>query len=162
MRARIPNPVSNLLFLKTVLAVKTLLVCTFFLGNPALADTFYKWKNAEGVWNYGEHPPQGVEAIAVNTTSGRDNPSAAENPEDSDESGDTESTGEMEYFVTETAKVSKEEKDRLCKAAKANLETLESAAVIRKRDADGSVIEITDEERQTEIDNAKQTIKDFC
>ena len=142
-----------------------LLSYTLLISPATQADTFYKWKDSSGVWSYGEHPPQGVNAIAITTSSGRastpKNDSAADNSEAEDNAGGQSSEG-TEYFVTETAKVSKKEKARLCTAAKANLETLQSAAVIRKRDANGEVTVISDEERQTEIDNAKQTIKDFC
>jgi len=135
------------------------------LSATSAADTFYKWKNESGVWSYGEHPPQGVEAIAVNTTSGADSPPDTGGPEqaaDSEEAAGNQSDGTPEYFVTQADTVSKEEKERLCKAARANLETLESSAVIRKRDANGEISLITDEERQAEIENARQTIKDFC
>ncbi len=130
---------------------------------PSVADTYFKWKNEQGVWTYGEHPPQGVEAVAVKTTSSNRPVKSTGNAADTGEAEEAaEGEAQTEYFVTEQAKVSKEEKDRLCKAAKANLETLNSSAVIRKRDADGNVVVISTEEREAEIENAKQTINDFC
>lgn len=151
----------------TLLTSTVVLIATLGTSSITTADTYYKWKNDQGVWTYGEHPPQGVETVVVNTTSSKRSSQPAASAFDDSGANVEGNTGENdtsgnEYFVTQEAKVPKAEKIRLCKAAKSNLETLDSSAVIRKRDADGNVTVISDKERQTEIDNAKQTIKDFC
>ena len=137
-----------------------------FAPPLAMAETFYKWKNESGSWTYGAHPPPGVDATAVQTTTGRSKPvqpaePSAEQAEGADNEGNSVPEG-AEYFVSEKPKVPKKERERLCKAAKSNLETLNSAAVIRRRDPDGSVTVVSDEERQGEIETARQAIKDYC
>jgi hypothetical protein len=133
------------------------------LTQQGFAQTYYKWKDEAGVWHYGAIAPHGVEAIAIQTKGGSSKsiPSTASSDENS-ESSETEDNAAVEYFVEKQPEMTKAERKKYCDAAKSNLETLNSKAVIRKRDANGEVTVISDEERQNEIDNAKQTIKDFC
>ena len=148
--------------LKTI--IQSLLFSLIVLSATAMADTYYKWKE-NGTWKYGAHPPAGVEAIAIQTSVGRASKAPTEKQgEDNTADGAGEENGELqgELFAESKPKISKEEKQKRCKAARNNLETLSSKAVIRLRGKDGEVRNLTVEEREAEKEKAKLVIDRYC
>lgn len=131
------------------------LLATFFflvLGSGiAQAETFYKWKDSEGVWVYGAHPPNGVEAIVVKTNASR---GRSEDDSEGDESA--------EPAVTANTGPSAEKRAAYCKQGRDNLEALSSDDVIHVRDADGNISELSDEDRKLELEKAQMAVDKYC
>ena len=153
------NPINRLL---RFCRLESACIFLLLLSTPSWAETFYKWQNDNGSWVYGAHPPADKEAIEIKTTVGR----ASAVPVDSEE-GDAEDPvaaqgGTLEYTVEEENKLSRQQKSEFCKTARDNLEALNSKAVIRRRDENGDVQVVSDQERQDEIDKAKLAIKEYC
>ena len=133
------------------------------LSMLAGAEVFYKWQDQTGHWVYGAHPPNGVKAIQVTTTTGSKPSSTAKvDAGDQADGGNAEQAKSGELFVETRNEKSKAEKRKLCKAAKGNLDALSSSAVIRRKDADGEVTVISEKERQSETDKAKLMRDKYC
>lgn len=136
---------------------------TLMLPIAALSETFYKWQDTSGTWVYGEHPPTGVEAVSVTTSTGRSKRSATSSTASTAaDNADSDKAGETELFVEVAPKLSKKERKDLCSKATGNLDALTSSAVIRQRDADGNVSELSEEDRQKEIDKAQTAKEKYC
>lgn len=142
------------------MAIVLLLAASLGLSPAVHAETFYKWKDDSGVWAYGAHPPPGVQAIEIKTTSTKARPSdtASGQAEQAVASG---GGGTLEVEIEKKAKNAKRNAE-YCETATANLEALSSKAVIRRRDAEGNITTISEKERQEEIDKAKLAQERYC
>lgn len=123
-------------------------ICAILLNfaiTPAFAETYFKWQNPDGTWEYGNHPPLGADAIRVKTHHGSSSSPAAEEP--------AEVSAEQAQ-----AMVNKE----MCAKAKANLAALNSDAIIQRVDENGASVTLTAEEREEEKANAQGAINRFC
>lgn len=134
------NPIS---YKKMVLLMSATLITAIYCGT-VLGETYYKWKNESGNWVYGELPPVGVEAIKVKTTGGPSRRSQEPRPELANQE--------------ELNPVNKE----MCQKAKANLNTLNSGAIIQRQDENGQSVTLSPEEREVERDKAQSAINRFC
>lgn len=131
------------------LAKLTLLTSLLSSSVITTAETFYKWKDNTGVWVYGAHPPVGVEAIEVKTNANRSRQEIEENKE-------------SVISKANTLGVSEEKRQAYCIHAQENLDALSSDAVIRVRDEEGNLVELTAESRAKEIEKAKLAKEKFC
>ncbi|MGB5325690.1 MAG: DUF4124 domain-containing protein [Pseudomonadales bacterium] len=135
-----------------------LLLAFLLLTASAQAEVFYKWKSDDGVWEYGAHPPPGIEAIEIKTTSTKASDAAAKaEPATTSSAGGTLVVEETEAKRAKSAKNAE-----YCATASANLEALSSKAVIRRRDDEGNITTISEKERQEEIDKAELAIERYC
>lgn len=134
--------------------------CILAMAAFSHAETFYKWKDDNGIWVYGAHPPADREAIEIRTTVSRKSEASEPTAEQSTEEQQTPAESQLEYTVE--AKLSDEQRSEYCATARTNLEALSSNAVIRRRDAEGNVVVVSDQERQEEIDKAKLAIEQYC
>lgn len=131
--------------------------------SGSFAETFFKWQDETGTWVYGAHPPAGVEAIEVKTTIGR--ASAAKEEENSDQEDEEEAANEDkegQLYVETRPQIPEEKRQQLCTQARGNLEALSSKAVIRQRDAEGNLVELSEEGREKEADKARMAIDEYC
>lgn len=123
-------------------------ICAILLNfaiAPAFAETYFKWQNSDGTWEYGNHPPLGANAIRVKTHHGSSTSPTEEVPEEvSPEKAQAMLNKEM------------------CEKAKANLAALNSDAIIQRLDENGESVTLTDEEREEEKGNAQGAINRFC
>jgi hypothetical protein len=149
--------------------IRLCFIAVFACSFPTLAtaEVFYKWQDQSGHWVYGAHPPAGVDAIAVTTTTGSSKPTAVANKATNQNAGNegeenSNSAAGGELFVETRVEKSKAEKRKLCEAAKGNLDALSSSAVIRRKDANGEVTVISEKERQAETDKAKLMRDKYC
>lgn len=110
------------------------------------AETYFKWKDDNGNWEYGSSAPKGVTAIEVNTYSGA-NSSGAE-------------TGSDDAESTEVASSSIDRE--LCARAKDNLDALNSGAVIQTTNELGESVTLGKDEIKAEKDKAKAAINQYC
>ncbi|MBT8140271.1 MAG: DUF4124 domain-containing protein [Gammaproteobacteria bacterium] len=133
-----------------------LFAATALVALPVQAETFYKWKSSEGVWEYGAHPPPGIDAIEIKTTSTKASSAPVkQTAEEANAAG-----GTLEVEVKQRAKAKKNAE--YCETATSNLEALSSKAVIRRRDAEGNISIISEKERKEEIEKAEVAKERYC
>ena len=126
------------------------LVAQLFATSPANAEMYYKWQEANGNWTYGAHPPPNVKAYEVKTTSVN-----VRKP-------DVESESDAAPATPKLSEADAKRHALYCETAKANLEALSSDAVIHRRDENGEIVPVSEEEKQAERENAEQAIERYC
>lgn len=130
----------------------TALLLALLVASPALlAEQFYKWQDEQGVWHYSAKPPKGQPAdkLKVRTQAGR--------------SGDESEEGEDGEAKPKTKPGAETTESVNCKAAKKNLDVLNSnQTVLKDTDGDGEPEELSLEQHQAEIANAERQIAAFC
>ncbi len=122
------------------------LIGLLMISPAVLSEQFYKWQDEKGVWHFSAQKPkdQPAEKLKVRVA-------ATQSTDDSDEDGDTDK-----------AKAIADESPN-CKAARANLEVLNSSALVAKDiDGDGEAENLTLEQHQEEIALAEQQKSAFC
>lgn len=131
-------------------------------GASGHAETYFKWKNDNGSWEYGAHPPPGKHAIEIRTTVTKalEVNAGADGTDGTETSGPARGTLEMEF--EQKQKASKKKNAEYCLTARSNLEALGSKAVIRRRDAEGNVTVVSEEERKQEMEKAEVAIERYC
>ena len=144
-----------------------------FLTTTTNAAEYYTWVDENGVVNYAARSPQGYQAKYV-TGSQRfgysrgeaDGASEAATPpvdtaspdQIDDKAFDAQIAGERARINQEIAAAKKSN----CAIAKRNLAQLEAYARIKVRDDDGSEKVLTETEKSTRVNQAKQTIRENC
>lgn len=150
------------------------------------AKDYYVWVDEDGVTNYSERNPQGVEAQHI--TSGqrfgervedpvRRRPGRRSTPEESEPEqavapspggGSAAGGGEVDpdALIEEerqaiAAKIAETKREN-CEIGKRNLAQLQAYARIRVKGEDGQERILTPEERQAKIDEARQIVRDNC
>ena len=127
------------------------------LSLNSYSDTFYKWKDANNNTHYGSNPPKGVNATTVRTSNRASGPvkkMAPTNNQENNNSTENSSEGSTAYDATKVAKYCGETKKRL------NLIT--SSNQIKQRNKDGSVVMLSEEKRQAQIQQLNDNIKEHC
>ena len=142
------------------LARSTLLLL-LLVSTTGQAETYYKWQNERGTWEYGTHPPANTQAIEIKTSANKARPKSLSAAPSSDQVP-LPTPGLLEAEFEQKQKLSKQKSDGYCTTAKANLESLNSKALIRRRDANNEVTFLSEEERQAEINRAEVAIKRYC
>lgn len=135
------------------------LIVFLAMAVTSSAEVFYKWKDA-GQWVYGEHPPNGVDAVAVKTNSNRSKTQNSDGQEADEASENADQEGDETLTAEEVAR--QEKHASYCKHAKENIEALSSDDVIRQRDAEDNVTILSDEDRANEIEKAKLAVEKYC
>ncbi len=147
------------------------LACTF--TTSALADT-YRWVDAEGVVNYSERKPRGVDAELVSRTSvPRTETRPIETAPPPGIPGATQSQPELserqQEMLTELQTAETDRQDQVAKIRQDNCDTarrvLENLTVrdrVRVRMEDGTTRMLGEEERQARIAEAQQGIVTNC
>ena len=141
--------------------VRSTLLLLLLVSATGQAETYYKWQNERGTWEYGTHPPANTQAIEIKTSANRarqEKPSAAPSKDQTS----PPKPGFLEAEFEQKQTLSKQKNDGYCTTAKANLESLNSKALIRRRDANNEVTILSEEERQAEINKAKIAIERYC
>jgi hypothetical protein len=150
------------------------LLVLFFTATTYADEEYYTWIDENGVVNYAERNPQGLDARAI-TSSQRfgyqsDEPARQEAPAqtsalpaaapaaDGDRDIDAEIATERDRIDKEIATAKKSN----CNIGKLNLAQLENYNRIKVQGDDGEVRVLTDEEKQSRVDRAKKTIKENC
>jgi len=149
----------------TLLCAVLFAVVSSLPGSALSAETgYYKWTDKQGNPHHSDRPPPpGVEYEFVGKDSGfrrhvteeeslRDAQSPSWAPRTPPRTG-PKKTGQ-------TAGVEKD--PALCDQAKANLDTLDSSARVRLRDADGSIRYLTEEEKKAQKKKALNLMSVHC
>lgn len=145
--ATLANTLSKKLLTYSATAVMT--SALLLSASSSYADTYYKWQEPNGNWTYGAHPPYGVETVEVKTSSVGVTVA------------DTQAT-DSDTNKPKLADKHAEQYAKYCETAMANLDALKSDAVVRRRDEKGNVVEMSEEEKSLETENAAQAVKQYC
>lgn len=143
-----------------VLSLLLLAACS--LVTVTAQAGIYKWVDKNGNTVYSQNPPQtgqyqSIQAPSAPPSNTTGNP-AVDNAKKVIESGVV-----SEHKNAEVEKLTKQNdaiRAQNCKGAKANLQTFQVYRRIKQ--ADGTVVRLSDTERQKKIDEMKQAIKEFC
>lgn len=152
------------------LTVALLLAAPLGLSAQA-ADSYYRWKDERGNLVVSDRPPEAsIEYEVFSTSSNRfrrvapgegavpaETTSRPGNRFQSSESDDNE-----EPMETVAVEVLPEKNPEICKRARQNLQTLDSAARIRVRDENGELRYLTGEEKEIQRKNALDNIDVHC
>jgi len=146
-------------------AIGLLLLVSWFALTPAMADTIYKWTDAQGTVHFGERPPQGVQAeqVSVNTRSApsTDDPYAASRaklptPAEAEKQR-LDAAAQREFEQQEEARMA-----AACDAQKARLEELIPHSRVLLQNPDGTTRMMTNDERQNMIDESQAFVDENC
>ena len=140
-----------------------LLVLLLSLPATLLADT-YKWVNEEGVVTYSQTPPPDGQAERVHVRSGSS--SSSQSSQDQlnqlrQKAADNAEDRELEKANRQEEKSALAIKQQNCQAATSNLQKLEGLGT-RLYMTDGEYKRLSEEERQTLMNQAREQIKANC
>jgi len=133
------------------------------MASPASA-VMYKWTDQDGTVQYGQFPPQGVEAEEI--TPGRP-PRSQSAPEPSPQERLQELEKAQEKQGEQAAEQAAlqhqaEQRKKDCEISRDNLKSLTTGGRHRVRMPDGTVTYLSEEDRQQRIIEAKKRIIKHC
>lgn len=145
-------------------------------SSVACAGQFYKWTDAQGVTHYTEEPPPasatGTTEVKVSTKlpSGSQAPAdTTKKPADKAGKGAATATGKKTDGKTPAAGDKPAADDKVpgqyaekCKTLQANLQAMQDHARVKVADEKGETRVLTDEEKQSQLDETQRSIKAFC
>ena len=141
-------------------------LCLAMFCTPAGADRIYKWTDKDGTVQYTQMPPpEDVQVIEIEEPA----------PPPADPAGESARVQEQVEAMEERMKAredaateaeqeakNREIRRQNCATARHNLGELQQGGGRRYRAADGSVLRLTEAERQQRIAEANEQIKEFC
>jgi hypothetical protein len=167
------------------------LALMLFAVSLQAAEDYYVWVDENGVTNYAERDPKGIQAQhvtkdrrfgerydepdqrgsrpgAVSPEPGGSRPGATEPESPSTTQPAAQTSGDVDpdaLIAEESAKIAEQiakVKGENCDIGKRNLAQLQAFSRIRVTGDDGQERVLTDAERQAQIDEARQIIRDNC
>ena len=147
------------------------LLVLLYAATSNAEDEYYTWIDENGVVNYSEHNPPGVDARFI--THGQRFGYQSDEPEEQETPAQTttqkpaaEEERDIDVEIaTQKTRIDKEiaaAKKSNCNIGKLNLAQLQNYNRIKVQGDDGQVRVLSDEEKQSRIDKAKETIKENC
>lgn len=140
---------------------------TLLLASPVVAD-IYKWKDEKGVTNYGAEPPVSAKNVIPVKVSGRlpsDSEAAVQSLEKQREDAKKALDEKAKKPTTPTPSADKKAPDQYaerCKQLHDNMKVMQEHAQIRIAGEDGQGKTLTEEEKQSKMDETQRQIKAFC
>ena len=145
--------------MKPIQLIITLLFIFISCSALSASKSLYKWKDKNGVTQFGERPPAGVEYEVIKMRGGKGGSGAAAAPSiTSKTSSKEDSDPKMKEQIDKANNYMKES----CKIAKLNLDTLNNSARISIDDGEGGSRVLSDEERKQKLEQTQKQIKRFC
>ncbi len=159
---------------------KLILFLAVSLPAPLLAaPEYYVWVDENGITNYSQRNPQGVDAEYVGPNRTVDSRRPGQRPGESDPGGlgdngveqtDGDDAGENtadpeEVIAEQRARIADQiaqVKRQNCEIGKNNLAQLRAFARVRVPDGNGGERVLTDQEKQSRIAQAQETIRENC
>jgi Domain of unknown function (DUF4124) len=136
------------------------------LLNPSLhADEVYKWVDEQGITHYEERAPADKNYSKVTTYGVVPADAEKANQRLDQQRADKKSAEEKGLDYAKQKKISDEQarvRTENCKGAQNNLKTIQENARVRILGEDGEFRYLSEEERQQQIDTAKEMITANC
>ncbi len=134
------------------------------MGVSAAEKGYYKWMDSRGNPQHSDRPPPtGVEYEFISTDSGLSRRVSSEESKAENRPAQQNTPGSAEDAMDELEKSTAIEKNpALCDQARANLDTLNSKARVRIRDADGTIRYLTEEEKDVQRQKARDLMAVHC
>lgn len=141
-------------------------------SQTASAERYWRWVDSNGVVNYTQQKPYGIDAVQVSTLPGGSSPSTSSSSNSAASSGDEAepSLDERQQSVLDALQqaelarqqeVARIEQDN-CNRSRDVLNRLNVRSRIRVRNADGSARMMDETERQERIAEAQQGVAQYC
>jgi hypothetical protein len=130
------------------------------LSTTAMASQVYKWVDDKGVTHFGAQPPQGQQAITINTATPPPRSTPSTPAPSADNQLDPEQAA-IDKKVKEDVAKQEAERKQYCQNARSNLAQLENNPRVRIEDG-GEVRRIDENERQERITELKKAITENC
>ena len=138
------------MFNKTLLSLS--LTSLLMIPMMTQAATYYRWVDDNKVTHYTMDIPEGREYEIVKTIGGK-----GVSPPPAPSKKVTSNTKPVQ------TKENKPKKDpAVCEKARANLKTLQEHARIRQKNEYGEEVLLSEEEKEAEIQRAKEAVKTYC
>ncbi|GLQ30655.1 DUF4124 domain-containing protein [Litoribrevibacter albus] len=138
--------------LKFALIISGLTALTSF----SVADTFYKWVDENGTTHYGSQPSGKHDSTTIHTSGKASGPNSRMAPSQKSEKQNPEAAGEG------TVAYDAEEMAKYCNDIKKRHDLMVSKNQIKQRNKDGSVVMLTEEQRQQQISDLKKKMAENC
>jgi len=133
-----------------------------FLLLPANAAIF-KWTDANGDVQYGEHPPTGVNAESIKIEPVPKSVPPTKSPQRQVEELDKQIKKNKEQEAKAAQEKQDEEYRKInCENAKKNIEQLNFGGHRLRRMSDGSYQRLDEEQKQAAIAKNQKAIEDYC
>jgi len=151
--------------------MKRLLICLFMLSTFTFvqaATKVYRWVDEDGVTHFTGHPPPGQEVeTQVIRQDHSPNPAAvaAQNNAESDQAAESELVRQytgVDAGAKQEQRVKAQQRRDNCARGRQLVETIEPRAIVRVQQADGTTRDLTNEERQTRLQQARKLVSDNC
>lgn len=146
-------------FVKSILTASFLLTAS--LPFSALAGSVYKWTDEEGVVHYGDKKPANTETKEMKVRVGRGTPAPSATNDNDNDSEKNESLKEANNEKQLTAE-QKKAQDEACKAAKQNLQMMNTYARVRVKDKNGEYRYLSPEEKSKKMAQAQKYVDEKC
>jgi len=158
-----------------ILSITLLMMIGFSTPLQGAEDAYYTWVDENGVTNYSQRDPKNKEAIYITRSAVRFGRRSLSEPapEDSDQAPTAdENTADGEAGAGPEAQM-QQERDEVqkeiarikasnCEIGKRNLAKLEAYARIRVTDDAGAESVLSEEDKQSRVDQAKNTLSENC
>ena len=147
--------------------IASALIAAALTGLGALPDaaaqeqTVYKWVDAEGVVHYTARPPEGVEYEVVGLETREPEEQAPDETEAAGEEAPAEGIPPAQPEMASTEPDPEMVAER-CEQARRNIENLTQRANVLIRGEDGERRQITEEERERMLQEARDFIDEWC
>ena len=138
--------------------------------TPAMAEKIYKWVDENGQIHYSSQKPVGQDAQTV-TVKKAPKVAPAKNNEENEDSADANAAAEEaaeddpEADAAARAALAKADavnNKKQCELARKNLAALSATVRVTKRDANGELVRLTDDQRLAAMKKAQAAIKQYC
>ena len=155
--------------LPTCLASTLLLLALSAATGSAAATEVYRWKDANGITQYGERPPEGVQservALRAEPSVAPAPPAAAAEeaatPDDPNMSADERAEAARQRALEAAAEARRQTRAANCARAQQNLQVLRANEFVSLRDGDETRT-LTTVERQAQIAENEKSEAEHC
>lgn len=140
----------------------TLIISLLFLVSPLSYAGIYKWTDEQGNVHYSQTKPsnQKTESLRIKSHA-PENKSTYKRPSLNLKDKDGTST-DTDAESANSNEPSPQQQAEMCKRSKADLQILISQGQVRQKRQDGTVVYMTDEEKQKRIAAEKKRIEKYC
>ncbi|MBS0213007.1 MAG: DUF4124 domain-containing protein [Proteobacteria bacterium] len=151
MRHHSPAPVRPLIGLLVAIGL--------LAGSLAMAETVYKWKDANGQSHYSQQPPDGVKKYETITSAGNVDADDASSPA-------APASGSRDHAASGNASgmtPAQQQRGQLCKSARDNVDVLtKNATVSTDLNGDGKIVTLNAAQHDKALSDAKKQVDLYC